>query len=144
MAVYRERRRTSPVRLVLLGVGVLIVLGLAAGLLNGNRSAPETPLGRVQSGLRSISEELDTFTIAYPQAEPGQAAGALPAVLRARQIFARIQPDLTALDRPSATTFDTALRDLERDATAKVPAATLVPAAEKLRADLRAWLTARP
>ena len=140
MAVYREKRRTNWLPLVILGVVVVVVLGGIAWALVGNRPAGETPRARVQAGLRNMSEALDLFTIEYPKAQSGQTSGAGPALTRARQALDGVQADLAALDPAAAQAFSTSLTQIEQQAAAQAPADTVVPVATRLRTDIRAWM----
>jgi hypothetical protein len=140
VAVYREKRRTNRLPLVILGVVVVVLLGAVAWAVAGNRPAGETPRARVQAGLRNVSEALDLFAIEYPKAQSGQTSGAGPALQRARQALDGVQADLTALDPAAAQAFRTALTQIEQQAAARAPADTVVPAATRLRTDIRAWM----
>jgi hypothetical protein len=142
VAVYREKRRAHVWTWTLIGAAVLILVAIVAAVIGLNQPAPagETPRGRVQAGLRDMSEALDLFTIEYPKLAAGQSSGAAPALTRARTAFDKIQTDLATLDPKAAPAFDTTLQDIERKAGAKASAADVVPEATQLRTDVRAWL----
>ncbi|MDQ2809218.1 MAG: hypothetical protein M3Z04_20280 [Chloroflexota bacterium] len=144
MAVYREKRRTHPLLIAAAGVVLLLVIGGLVLALGGSKPAGETtPRARAQAGLRTVSDELDLFTIAYAAKDPAQTAGAGPALTAARAAFDRAQPDLVATDPAAAQTFTAALGTIERQMAAKAAADAVVPDATQLRADIRTWL-ARP
>ncbi len=141
MAVYREKRRTNPLLIIGAVVLALLLLGGIALALSGPKPAGETtPRVRAQVGLRTVSDDLDLFAIAYAAKDPAQIAGAAPALTRARAAFDRAQPDLAITDLATAQTFAAALGAIESRTAAKAAPGDVVPVVQQLRADIRTWL----
>jgi hypothetical protein len=123
------------------GVIALVILGGLALALNNSKPAGEsTPRTRAQAQIRTVSDELDLFAIAYAASDPAQQAGAGPALQRARAAFNAALPDLKSLDSAAADRWQAALTGIEQQAAARAPAAGLTATVQTLRGDLRTWL----
>jgi len=139
MAVYRERRHST--RNIILALAALIVVALmiVGALMARNRfnSTPSDPLAATRAKVLEAAEGLDVFTVEYPQAGQGaELSGALGALARAKRAFASAQAGLAPIDAAAveqmASDFDT----LSEQTQARASAETVVPLAEKIRAQL--------
>jgi hypothetical protein len=139
MAVYRERRN-SPRRVVIaLAALIVITLIVVGALLVRNRfsSPAPDPRAAMRAKLLEAAEGLEVFTVEYPQAAQGaELSGALGALARAKGAFASAQAGLAPIDAAAveqlASDFDT----LSDQVQARAATETVVPLAEKIRAQL--------
>src|SRR3954469_21045103 len=100
MALFRERRRLSP--LILVGGGLLlVVLVIAAGLILRPTAAPADPLAAARAPALAASQGLELVSIEYPKVLRNEPSGARGALQRAEASFSAARGDLARINGPA-------------------------------------------
>jgi hypothetical protein len=139
MAVYRERRNSTRNIVIALAALIVMTLVVVGVLVARNRfsSPPPDPLAPTREKVLEAAQGLEVFTVEYPQAAQGsELSGALGALARAKGAFESAQADLVQIDAAAVEQIASDFATLSEQAQARASAETLVPLAEKIRAEL--------
>lgn len=137
MALFRERRRLSP--LVLIGGGLLlVVLVSVAGLILRSTAVPADPLVAARAQALAASQGLELVTIEYPKVLRNEPSGALGALQRAEASFAAARGDLARINGPAVNQIAAAFATLDTKVAARAPSDEVTALADTMREQLAA------